>query len=152
MTPRTPEKDSRRRGGRRLREDDVAAMPTRIELRAESDGSVLAISGPLNVETAAAARRQIEAELAAARVSRIEVDASGVDRGDLAGVSLLHGPTEGGGTPGGGAGGGGREAGVCDAAGSVSLARIHRGAGDAPRSEVAAGGDRRQNRVDPGGS
>ena len=75
-------------------------MPTRIELRAGSDNSVLAISGPLNVETAAAARRQIEAELAAARVSRIEVDASGVDRGDLSGMSLLYELTEGRFTPG----------------------------------------------------
>ncbi len=75
-------------------------MPTRVELRAGSDGAVLAISGPLNVETAAAARRQIETELAAARVSRIEVDASGIDRGDMSGMSLLYELTEGRLTPG----------------------------------------------------
>ena len=75
-------------------------MPTRVELRAGSDGSVLAISGPLNVETAAAARRQIEAELAAARVSRIEVDASGIDTGDMSGMSLLYELSEGRLTPG----------------------------------------------------
>src|SRR5512132_1385613 len=99
MTPR-PENESRHRAGRRLRADDVAAMPTRVELRAGSDGSVLAISGPLNVETASAARMQIEAELAAARVSRIEVDASGIDRGDMSGMSLLYELSEGRFTPG----------------------------------------------------
>jgi phospholipid/cholesterol/gamma-HCH transport system permease protein len=95
-----PEKESRHRAGRQLRGDDVVAMPTRVELRAASDGSVLTISGPLNIETAAAARRQIEAELAAARVSRIEVDASGVEGGDLSGMSLLYELTEGRFTPG----------------------------------------------------
>jgi phospholipid/cholesterol/gamma-HCH transport system permease protein len=90
-----PERESRRRAGRRLRGDDVAAVPTRVELRAGSDGAVLAISGPLNVETAAAARRQIEAELAAAQVSMLEVDASGIDRGDMSGMSLLYDLTEG---------------------------------------------------------
>jgi phospholipid/cholesterol/gamma-HCH transport system permease protein len=100
MTPKMPENESRRRAGRRLRGADSAVMPTRVELRAGSDGSVLAISGPLNVETAAAARRQIETELAAARVSRIEVDASGIDHGDMSGMSLLYELTEGRLTPG----------------------------------------------------
>jgi phospholipid/cholesterol/gamma-HCH transport system permease protein len=80
--------------------DDVTAMPTRVELREGSNGAVLAISGPLDVETAAAARRQIQTELAAARAARIEVDASGVDRGDMSGMSLLYELTEGRLTPG----------------------------------------------------
>jgi phospholipid/cholesterol/gamma-HCH transport system permease protein len=99
MTSR-PEKESRDPAGRRLGGDDVTAMPTRVELREGSNGAVLAISGPLDVETAAAARRQIQTELAAARAARIEVDASGVDRGDMSGMSLLYELTEGRLTPG----------------------------------------------------
>src|ERR1700737_630237 len=79
-------------------------MPTRVELREGADGAVLAISGPLNVETAAAARRQIQTELAVARAARIEVDARGVDRGDMSGMSLLYELTEGRLIPGGRAG------------------------------------------------
>ena len=70
-------------------------MPTRAELRQGSGGAVLALFGPLNVETAATARRQIQTELAAARAARIEVDASGVDRGDMSGMSLLYELTQG---------------------------------------------------------
>jgi len=89
------EKESRRRADPRLREDEVAAMPTRAELRQGSGGAVLALFGPLNVETAATARRQIQTELAAARVATIEIDASGVDHGDMSGMSLLYELTQG---------------------------------------------------------
>jgi phospholipid/cholesterol/gamma-HCH transport system permease protein len=80
--------------------EDAALMRTRVELREGPDGTVLTISGPLDVETAAAARRQIQTELAAARTARIDVDASGVDRGDMSGMSLLYELTEGRFTPG----------------------------------------------------
>ncbi|MFY9551673.1 MAG: ABC transporter permease [Thermoanaerobaculia bacterium] len=69
--------------------------PARAELRRGPEGAVLAISGPLNVETAAAARRQIQTQLTAAPVTALEVDASGVDRGDMSGMSLLYELAEG---------------------------------------------------------
>src|SRR6185295_9042039 len=88
------------RANRRLSAEDAALMPTRVELREGPDGTVLTISGSLDVETAAAARRQIQTALAAARPARIDVDASGVDRGDMSGMSLLYELTEGRFTPG----------------------------------------------------
>jgi phospholipid/cholesterol/gamma-HCH transport system permease protein len=89
------EKESRRRADPRLREDEVATMPTRAELRQGPGGAVLALLGPLNVETTATARRQIQTELAATRVETIEIDASGVDHGDMSGMSLLYELTQG---------------------------------------------------------
>ncbi len=65
-------------------------IPTRAELRQGPDGAVLAISGPLNVETVSAARRQIQARLTAARAPSIEIDASGIDRGDMSGMALIY--------------------------------------------------------------
>jgi len=70
-------------------------MPPRSELRRGPDGVVLAITGPLDVDTAAAARREIQAQLAAAAVTALEVDASGVDRSDMSGMSLLYELAEG---------------------------------------------------------
>jgi phospholipid/cholesterol/gamma-HCH transport system permease protein len=69
--------------------------PALVELRKGPEGAVLAISGPLDVETAAAARRQIQAQLAASPVAVLEIDASGVDHGDMSGMSLLYELTEG---------------------------------------------------------
>src|SRR5258706_5308649 len=65
-------------------------MPTRAELRQMPGGAVLAIFGPLDVETAAVARRHIQTELVVAPVTTIEIDASGVDRADMSGMSLLY--------------------------------------------------------------
>ena len=81
-----------------LRLDSV--MPTLAELVQGPDGPILSISGPLNVETAAAARRQIQTQLAAAPVTALEVDASGVEHGDVSGMSLLYELAEGRLTPG----------------------------------------------------
>jgi phospholipid/cholesterol/gamma-HCH transport system permease protein len=64
--------------------------PAHVELRKGPEGAVLAISGPLHVETAAAARRQIQAQLAASPVAVLEIDASGVDHGDMSGMSVLY--------------------------------------------------------------
>jgi phospholipid/cholesterol/gamma-HCH transport system permease protein len=69
--------------------------PTHAELRRGPGGVVLAISGPLNVETVAATRLQIQTELSAAPVSALEIDATGVDRGDMSGMSLLYELSEG---------------------------------------------------------
>ena len=72
-----------------------AVTAAHAELRREPDGTVLALSGALVLETAATARRQVEALLRATPVAMLMVDASGVDRGDLSGMSLLYELTEG---------------------------------------------------------
>lgn len=72
-----------------------AVTAAHAELRREPDGTVLALSGALVLETAATARRQVEALLRTTPVAMLMVDASGVDRGDLSGMSLLYELTEG---------------------------------------------------------
>lgn len=66
------------------------AAPVRAELRDGDRGPVLAISGRLDHETAVAARREIEARLAGAPAAALEVDASGVDHGDMSGMAVLY--------------------------------------------------------------
>jgi phospholipid/cholesterol/gamma-HCH transport system permease protein len=56
---------------------------------------VLALSGALDVETAAQARRDVVARLSGARLPALEVDASAVDHGDMSGMSLLYELAEG---------------------------------------------------------
>jgi phospholipid/cholesterol/gamma-HCH transport system permease protein len=67
----------------------VNDTPVRAELREGERGPVLAITGPLDVETAVTARREIRARLASAPAS-LEIDASGVDHGDMSGMALLY--------------------------------------------------------------
>ncbi len=63
----------------------------RVELRPGSgQGAVLTLSGAFDVSTAAAARRQILDRLAGARPAALEVDASGIERGDVSGMALLY--------------------------------------------------------------
>ena len=65
--------------------------PVRVELRPGSGGvSVLAISGRLDVSTAAEARDVALERLAGFRGAALEVDASGIERGDVSGLSLLY--------------------------------------------------------------
>ena len=67
-----------------------------VALRSEAGtGSVLALSGTLDVGSAASARRQIAAKLASAPVKVLEVDGSGIERGDMSGMSLLYELAEG---------------------------------------------------------
>jgi phospholipid/cholesterol/gamma-HCH transport system permease protein len=62
-----------------------------VELRrGPGSEAVLALSGAFDVRSAADARRQVETSLAGGRVSALEVDASGIDRGDMSGMSLLY--------------------------------------------------------------
>ena len=75
--------------------------PVRVELRPGSGGvSVLAISGRLDVSTAAEARDAALERLAGFRGAALEVDASGIERGDVSGLSLLYELAEGRLTPG----------------------------------------------------
>jgi ABC-type transporter Mla MlaB component len=77
-----------------------AVTPAHAELRREPDRTVLALSGALVLETASAARRQVEDLLRTTPVALLRVDASGVDRGDMSGMSLLYELAEGRLTPG----------------------------------------------------
>ncbi len=67
----------------------------RIELRPGGTGALVTLSGPLDVETAARARQEVSSGLAGAAVRSLEVDASGVERGDMSGMSLLYELAEG---------------------------------------------------------
>ena len=69
--------------------------PALAELRREPEGTVLALSGALVLETTATARRQVEALLRTTPGATLRVDASGVDRGDMSGMSLLYELAEG---------------------------------------------------------
>ena len=51
---------------------------------------MLALSGSLDVETAAAVRRGILEQASAAVATALEVDASGIERGDMSGMALLY--------------------------------------------------------------
>ncbi len=73
------------------------ALPAAVESRARvevRDGpagaALLTLAGPLDVATAARARRDVVAGLAARRAAAVEVDASGLDRADMSGMSLLY--------------------------------------------------------------
>ena len=65
--------------------------PARVELRpAPGGGAVLALSGSLDVATASGARTEIQACLAGAGRTSLEVDASGIERGDMSGMAVLE--------------------------------------------------------------
>jgi len=61
-----------------------------VALREGAGGAVLTLSGALDVRSAAAARDAIVAELAQHTLTRVEVDASGIERGDASGMSILY--------------------------------------------------------------
>jgi phospholipid/cholesterol/gamma-HCH transport system permease protein len=68
----------------------------RVELREAPGGSaVLALSGRLDVSTAAEARVAILERLRDFRGASLEVDASGIERGDVSGMALLYELAEG---------------------------------------------------------
>ena len=62
----------------------------RVELhRGAGVDPVLALGGTLDVGSAAAARREIAAQIAAARPAALSVDAAGLEHGDMSGMALL---------------------------------------------------------------
>jgi phospholipid/cholesterol/gamma-HCH transport system permease protein len=63
----------------------------RVELR-RGPGAVpvLALSGTFDVATAAAARKDVVSRLSGAGLTVLDVDASGMDHGDMSGMSLLY--------------------------------------------------------------
>jgi phospholipid/cholesterol/gamma-HCH transport system permease protein len=71
----------------------VSGDSASVELRPGTGAgraAVLALAGPFDVSTAATARRQILDALGGAPPAAIEVDASGIDRGDVSGMALLY--------------------------------------------------------------
>ena len=69
--------------------------PARAELHQRGESAVLVLSGSLDLETAAGARRRVQAALRASSATGFDVDASGIDRGDTSGMSLLYELAEG---------------------------------------------------------
>lgn len=67
----------------------------RVEVRPAEGGALVTLTGPLDVHTTAQVRRQVAAGLAGSAVRSLEVDAAGVDRGDMSGMSLLYELSEG---------------------------------------------------------
>jgi ABC-type transporter Mla MlaB component len=82
----------------KMKSGSVEASPAsraRAVVRKDPDGATLAISGTLSLETAAAARREAQAALSTSRGSTLEVDASGVEVGDMSGMSVIYELAEG---------------------------------------------------------
>ncbi len=63
--------------------------PVKVGLSQAGGATVLTLAGALDVSTAAAARREVEGRLAGSRPAALEVDASGIERGDMSGMSLV---------------------------------------------------------------
>jgi phospholipid/cholesterol/gamma-HCH transport system permease protein len=78
-----------------------SSAPPRVELRkTPGESAVLTLAGSLDVSTAAEARREVAAHLAGTRVASLEVDASGIERGDVSGMAILYELAQGRFTPG----------------------------------------------------
>jgi phospholipid/cholesterol/gamma-HCH transport system permease protein len=72
------------------------AGTARVAFRSEAGSEpVLALGGTLDVETAAPARREIVAQVGAARPRSLAVDAAGIEHGDMSGMALLYELAEG---------------------------------------------------------
>ncbi len=72
-----------------------------VELRRRPDGGAVAVLvGPLDVRTAARVGKELRVGLSGAPVASLEIDVSGVERGDLSGMAILYELTQGHFTPG----------------------------------------------------
>jgi phospholipid/cholesterol/gamma-HCH transport system permease protein len=62
-----------------------------VHVRVEPAGNaVVTLAGPLDVRTAASFRSELTRRLSATRVASLEVDAGGVERGDMSGMVILY--------------------------------------------------------------
>jgi phospholipid/cholesterol/gamma-HCH transport system permease protein len=68
----------------------ASSGPAKVDLSQSAGAAVLTLAGTFDVSTAAAARRELAARLSGSRPGALEVDASGIDRGDMSGMSLLY--------------------------------------------------------------
>src|SRR5262245_6233595 len=71
------------------------ALQARAELRQGPSGATLAISGVLNLDTAARTRKGAQAALRGSTLSALEVDASGIEVGAMSGMSVIYELAEG---------------------------------------------------------
>ncbi len=69
---------------------NAAEAVARVEVRPGGAGALVTFSGPLDVDTTARARQEVTKGLAGSAVRSLEVDASGIDRGDMSGMSLIY--------------------------------------------------------------
>jgi len=69
--------------------------PALAELRQGLSGATLAISGVLNLETASRVRKGAREALRGSTLSTLEVDASGIEVGDMSGMSVIYELAEG---------------------------------------------------------
>jgi phospholipid/cholesterol/gamma-HCH transport system permease protein len=73
----------------------------RVDLRqTPGEGAILTLAGALDVSTAAEARREVVERLSGTRVASLQIDASGIDHGDVSGMAVLYELTQGFLTPG----------------------------------------------------
>jgi len=67
----------------------------RVDVVRRAETTVVSLAGTLDVSTAAAARREVVARLTGSGPAVLEVDASGIDHGDMSGMSLVYELAEG---------------------------------------------------------
>jgi phospholipid/cholesterol/gamma-HCH transport system permease protein len=69
----------------------ASASAARVDFR-QGPGAeaVLTLAGDFDVDSAAGARREVAEKLAAARVTALAVDGSGIARGDMSGMAILY--------------------------------------------------------------
>ncbi len=75
-------------------------MPDVRVLMAPTGSAVVSLAGALDVRTAAAFRMELAKRLSLQRVTSLEVDASGIERGDMSGMVILYELAQGRFTPG----------------------------------------------------
>ena len=76
-------------------------MPPTVQLLEGPGGSsVLTLAGPLDVRSAAGVRRDLTRRLAGARIASLDIDVSGLERGDMSGMAILYELIQGRFTPG----------------------------------------------------
>ncbi len=69
----------------------MPTLPPAVELREDAQGAaVVALRGELDVGTAARVRRELVARLAGRSLRSLEIDAGGLERGDMSGMAILH--------------------------------------------------------------
>jgi phospholipid/cholesterol/gamma-HCH transport system permease protein len=81
--------------------EEVTAMQPTVRLMEGPGGSaVLTLVGPLDVRTAASVRRDLAHRLADVRIASLDIDVSGLERGDMSGMAILYELVQGRFTPG----------------------------------------------------
>ena len=71
-------------------------LPPAVELPEDAQGAaVVALVGSLDVWAVASVRRELIARLSSARLTSLDIDASGIERGDMSGMAILYGLMQG---------------------------------------------------------